>query len=107
MPDELNYSALRLLWDILQSIGVLVVIVWNIIDRRRRQNSEGIDQVKEDFKGLNSRVQKLETNQKQLPNHKDLSEVKTEMAGLKEKIDAQNNLLQTIHQFLLTNKKGE
>ena len=44
-PDELNYSALRLLWDIAQSAAVLALFIWTVIDRKRQSNTEGYQSV--------------------------------------------------------------
>ena len=107
MPVEMDYGAARFWWDVIQSLALLALFIWTAVDKRRQKNTEGIDGVKEAQKKHDRRIQKLENSQNLLATHDDLSDLKSDLSGLKEKITAQNNLLQTIHRFLLTNKKGE
>lgn len=107
MPDELvNYSALRLVWDIGQSAAVLALFIWTVIDRKRQSNTEGIDQLKEDQQKIDRRVQKLEDNFANMPTHHDLTAMKVSMASLTTQIQGMDNKLETIHQFLLSNREA-
>ncbi|MCW7552575.1 DUF2730 domain-containing protein [Endozoicomonas gorgoniicola] len=107
MPVEMDYGAARFWWDVVQSLALLALFIWTALDKRRQKNTQGIDAVRESQKKQDRRIQRLEDNQERLATHEDLSDIKSDLSGLQEKITAQNNLLQTIHQFLLTNKKGE
>ena len=106
MPDELNYSALRLLWDVIQSGGLLALFIWTAIDRKRQSNSEGIEQLKDEQQAIDRRVQKLEDNLQQLPTHHDLNAIKIQMASLTTQIQGMDHKLETIHQFLLSHREG-
>lgn len=106
MPDELNYSALRLLWDIAQSAGVLSLFIWTVIDRKRQSNTEGIDQLKVDHQSMDRRVQKLEDGLDRMPTHDEITAIKVQMASLTTQIQGMDHKLETIHQFLLSHREG-
>ncbi|WP_299734023.1 DUF2730 family protein [uncultured Endozoicomonas sp.] len=106
MPDEIvNYSALRLAWDIAQSVAVLGLFIWTVIDRKRQKNTDGIDEVKKEQQEIDRRVQKLEDNLEHLPTHHDLNAIKVQMASLTTQIQGMDHKLETIHQFLLSNNR--
>ena len=105
MPEDMNYPALRFYWDILQSLALVVLFVWTAIDKKRQSNSAGIKDLKEEQNDLGQRVQRLEDHQSKMPTHKDMAQVKEQVARLSADIKAQNNLLQTIHRYLLDKKE--
>lgn len=102
MPDDINYSALRLAWDIAQSAGVLALFIWTAIDRKRQKNTDGIDEVKEEQQKIDRRVQKLEDALDRLPTHDEITAIKVQMASLTTQIQGMDHKLETIHQFLLS-----
>ena len=105
-PDELNYSALRLLWDIAQSAAVLALFIWTVIDRKRQSNTEGINQLMDEHQTMDRRVQKLEDSLGRLPTHEEITAIKVQMASLTTQIQGMDHKLETIHQFLLSNREG-
>ncbi len=105
MPDEINFTAARLAWDILQSLCLLGLFIWTVIDRRRAANSTGISQMVRDMHRLERRVQKLEDALANLPTHHDLNTIKVEMARLTTQIKGLDHKLEVIHQYIL-NREG-
>lgn len=103
---EVDYTAARFWWDVAQSLAVVGLFIWTLLDRKRQRNSEDIQALGSRAEQLDRRVQRLEDTQAMLPTHHDLTAVRNQVAGLHEKIEAQSHLLQTIHQFLLT-ERGE
>ena len=108
MPDDLNYSAMRFYWDVLQSLLLAALFVWTLIDKKRQQNSQGISDLEKRMTDINRRVQKLEDTQALLPTHQDLTKIQVQVAGLTKQIEGVDTKLETIHQFLLnnSNQKG-
>ncbi|WP_330925261.1 DUF2730 family protein [Candidatus Sororendozoicomonas aggregata] len=109
MPNEMDYSAARFWWDVLQTVAMIVLFAWTWLENKRKSNTEGLNQLNGSMTTLASRVQRLEDTQALLPTHDEMTAVKNQVAALNEKIEAQNSLLNTIHQFLLndTRKRGD
>ena len=106
MLAEVDYSAARFWWDVMQTVGMMALFVWTVLENKRKRNTAGLGELQNDMSELDRRMQRLEDTQAQLPTHHDLTDVKNQMSGLKEKIEAQNGLLQTIHQFLLNDTRN-
>lgn len=112
MPDAVNYGALRLFWDVLTCLALVILYYARMMDSKREKNSQGLEVIKTDHLNLGLRVQRVEDTLSGLPSHKELNNLrqelntlKVEMASLTTKIEDIDRKLHTIHEFLL-NKEG-
>ena len=103
--QEISYEAMRFYWDVLQSLALFLLFVWTAMDKRRQQNSSQIDEVMDVQQDLDSRVQRIETEQKAMPTRDEVAQMKAQIARIGTDMKAQNNLLQTIHHYLLNQKE--
>ena len=55
---------------------------------------------------MDRRVQKLEDSLGRLPTHEEITAIKVQMASLTTQIQGMDHKLETIHQFLLSNREG-
>ena len=106
MFENVEWTAFKFWLDLVSTVAVFVFFIWTAIKQKQKDNGQDIKQLREDQQTLSSRVQKLENTQELSPTHDDLSAVEIEMNGLKEQLKAQNNLLHTIHEFLLNDKRS-
>ncbi|GAA4650827.1 hypothetical protein GCM10023116_31100 [Kistimonas scapharcae] len=104
MDNPTDYDALRFWLDAIQWLVLVLLGVWAWVDRGRQGNRELIEQMAKDNQQLAARVHELETIQERMPTHKDMARVEREVSALTEQMTAHNNLLQTIHNYLLSER---
>lgn len=107
LEQAINYTALRLLWDVLQSAALVGLFVWTVIDRKRQLNSDGIAALKYDQQKITQRVQRLEDAVVNLPSAKEMTALKVQMASLTTQVTGMDRKLDTIHHFLLNNNRSK
>lgn len=122
-----NFEALRLGLEVLQLIGLVVLAIYTHITGKSKANAKAIEEItktnveannaiRRDFEaGLKSleirvgnterRNEVLESQQKQAPNHADLSKVYDRMNAIAESMERQNGQLNALtHQLSMVNE---
>ena len=98
---EINPQWAKFWLDFISTMAVFALFLYTWIDKKRKNNSQDIDQLQEKQTDLDSRVQKLENTQSLMATHEDVSAIKVQLEGLNQKISAVDHILKILHQHML------
>lgn len=101
---DLDYKQLGFWLDLVQWFFLVAISIWAFIDRGRKDNRVALLELTKDVGRIDDRLIALEVTQKRNPSHEDYVRLGRTVSGLEQQIKAQNNLLQTIHNYLLNGK---
>jgi hypothetical protein len=109
---DVDYSAWRFWFDVLQLIGVLFIGVYTWIVNRSKANRTAIDRVDARVSRVQDRVTLLENDVRHLPDHDDLgaihdkvNTVASGMSHIQGELHAINRTLNLINEHLLNGAK--
>lgn len=111
--ELINWSAAKLLFDVLQALfmgGVAVYVYWT---NKHRATGTAITEVNERLDDVDKHVSRLEQTLENRPGYSEIDKLRGEMAGMNRsvgelavQVQASNALLNRLHEYLLTEKRG-
>jgi hypothetical protein len=99
--DKYDYNALKFYLDMAQWVATLLLGVFMWVDKRRRDNTSGIDKLNSNHTALERRVVTVEEHLRHAPTHEDISALREQNAALQSKLDRVTNTLDRIHDYLM------
>ncbi|MGR6871224.1 hypothetical protein ACU6U9_02700 [Pseudomonas sp. HK3] len=75
MANELDYSAMRFWWDIIQSVSVIGIAIYVWLKSRSQVNTNRIEEIEKEMVQLDKRLEKA-------VGHKDLEGIHIRLGGI-------------------------
>ncbi len=97
----MDYNELKLWLDLAQWIATILLGLFVWIDKRRKDNTDKIDQLKLGQEKLNHRLVKVEVHARLAPTHEDITALREQNASTQSKLDRVTNTLDRIHDHLM------
>ncbi|WP_191905940.1 DUF2730 family protein [Nitrincola iocasae] len=101
---EIDYSAWRFWFSVLQWIITLGVALYVAVDRVRNDHRTVISETKKDIDGISKRVTRVEEALAHMPTHEDVSQLRSEMSAVKAQMETATMTLRRIEDYLLNKK---
>lgn len=102
---DIDYSAWRFWFSVLQWILTIGVALFVAADRMRNDHRTAITKTKDDIEVISRRVTRVEEVLAHMPTHDDVSNLRSEMSGVNAKLETATITLRRIEDYLLNQKK--
>lgn len=101
---EIDYSAWRFWFSVLQWVVTIGVALFVALDRVRNDSRAELSQAKATIDNIEKRVTRVEEALVHAPTHDDISNLRSELAGATAKLETVTRTLQRIEDYLLNKK---
>jgi phage shock protein A len=110
--DDVDYTAMRFWFDVIQVVGICALTVYTYVVNRTKANRAAIDRVDEKVDGLALRLNQLESDVRNMPDHDDLGDlhekvntIANSMSKIEGALTALSSNMALIHEYLLNEGK--
>ena len=107
MPSQIDYAALRLWWDIAQTLFIVIMAIYVWIKSRSQDNSDRMKIIEGDMVVFDKRLSKAISHDDLDDIHKRLNGISRDVSNMKGESKAHGRLLHSIDDFLRNNGSGK
>lgn len=108
---DINWSAVKVIWDVGQALVVVAFSFYVWWSNRNRASESTIHDINRRLDGVDGKIAQMEQTIARQPGHKDLEELRDEMAETNRLLAeinatqrATSNLVNRLHDYLLTER---